>query len=144
MQTTRKAKMSKVAELNWKPDCNVPSLVNDIKTQLKDINHKLANVAPTVDRSIEKINTNIKQLLEKDATRMTETMKDLLSGIKDEIVKELLKHIEVLESRIFERKTVKNDQFQGSSANSVGGAGGQDGRTHITTISPLCLQKTWG
>ncbi|KAH3838572.1 hypothetical protein DPMN_111980 [Dreissena polymorpha] len=38
--------------------------------------------------------------------------------------------------------------FQGSSANSVGGAGGQDGRmdrqTHIITISPFFLRKTWG
>ncbi|KAH3791632.1 hypothetical protein DPMN_145120 [Dreissena polymorpha] len=39
-------------------------------------------------------------------------------------------------------------KFQNSSANSVGGADGQDGRTdgqtHITTISPLFLRKTWG
>ncbi|KAH3747168.1 hypothetical protein DPMN_181589 [Dreissena polymorpha] len=88
-QSARKAKMSKVADAKWKPDCNVSSEINDIKTQLKDINHKLANVASTVDRSIEEINTKIKQLLEKDDTRMRETMKDLLSGIKDEIVKAL-------------------------------------------------------
>ncbi|KAH3884938.1 hypothetical protein DPMN_008924 [Dreissena polymorpha] len=38
--------------------------------------------------------------------------------------------------------------FQGSSANSIGGAGGLDGRTdeqtHNTTISPLFLRKTLG
>ncbi|KAH3844352.1 hypothetical protein DPMN_086610 [Dreissena polymorpha] len=38
----------------------------------------------------------------------------------------------------------KNEEFQGSSANSLGGAGGQDGQTHINTISPLFLRKTWG
>ncbi|KAH3889471.1 hypothetical protein DPMN_013527 [Dreissena polymorpha] len=69
--------MSKVEEANWKPDCNVSSEINDIKTQVKDINHKLANVASTVDRSIEEINTKLKQSLEKDDTRMRETMKDL-------------------------------------------------------------------
>ncbi|KAH3786916.1 hypothetical protein DPMN_165034 [Dreissena polymorpha] len=51
----------------------------------------------------------------------------------------------------FEVNRCRNEEvnFQGSSANSVGGAGGQDGRTedgqtHITTISPLFLRKTWG
>ncbi|KAH3698208.1 hypothetical protein DPMN_085727 [Dreissena polymorpha] len=42
----------------------------------------------------------------------------------------------------------KEVNFQGSSANSVGGAVAQDGRTdgqtHINTISPLFLRKTWG
>lgn len=111
MQSARKAKMSKVADAKWKPDCNVSSEINDIKTHLKDINHKLANVASTVDRSIEEINTKIKQLIEKDDTRMRETMKELLSGIKDEIVKTLSKQIEVLESRIFERE-VENDKLK--------------------------------
>ncbi|KAH3824102.1 hypothetical protein DPMN_125930 [Dreissena polymorpha] len=50
----------------------------------------------------------------------------------------------------FEVNRCRNEEvnFQGSSANSVGGAGGQDGRTdartHINTISPLFLRKTWG
>ncbi|KAH3778539.1 hypothetical protein DPMN_180004 [Dreissena polymorpha] len=50
----------------------------------------------------------------------------------------------------FEVNRLRNEEvnFQGSSANSVGGAGGQDGwadgQTHITTISPLFLRKTWG
>ncbi|KAH3894405.1 hypothetical protein DPMN_018562 [Dreissena polymorpha] len=36
-------------------------------------------------------------------------------------------------------------KFQGSSAYSVGGESGQDGRkTEITTISPLFLRKAWG
>ncbi|KAH3825072.1 hypothetical protein DPMN_126936 [Dreissena polymorpha] len=39
--------------------------------------------------------------------------------------------------------------FQGSSAYSVGGESGQDGqmdgrKTEITTISPLVLRKAWG
>ncbi|KAH3826571.1 hypothetical protein DPMN_128479 [Dreissena polymorpha] len=41
----------------------------------------------------------------------------------------------------------KNEEvnFQGSSAYSVGGDSGQDGRkTGITTISPLFLRKAWG
>ncbi|KAH3825923.1 hypothetical protein DPMN_127809 [Dreissena polymorpha] len=38
-------------------------------------------------------------------------MKDLLSGIKDEIVMALSKQIEVLESRIFERE-VENDKLK--------------------------------
>ncbi|KAH3838072.1 hypothetical protein DPMN_111478 [Dreissena polymorpha] len=46
----------------------------------------------------------------------------------------------------FEVNRCRNEEvnFQGSSANSVGGAVGQDGRTHINTISPLFLRKTWG
>ncbi|KAH3734888.1 hypothetical protein DPMN_041339, partial [Dreissena polymorpha] len=50
----------------------------------------------------------------------------------------------------FEVNRCRNEEvnFQGSSANSVGGPGGQDRRTdrqtHITTISPLFLRKTWG
>ncbi|KAH3746993.1 hypothetical protein DPMN_181413 [Dreissena polymorpha] len=47
----------------------------------------------------------------------------------------------------FEVNRCRNEEvnFQGSNANSVGGAGGQDGRTdgrtHITTISPLFSEK---
>ncbi|KAH3753246.1 hypothetical protein DPMN_187880 [Dreissena polymorpha] len=50
----------------------------------------------------------------------------------------------------FEVNRCRNEEvnFKDSSANSVGGAGGQDGQTdgqtHITTISPLFLRKTWG
>ena len=44
--------MSKVGETNWKQDCNVPSKINDSKSQLKGINHKFANVAQAVDMSI--------------------------------------------------------------------------------------------
>ncbi|KAH3792430.1 hypothetical protein DPMN_145927 [Dreissena polymorpha] len=50
----------------------------------------------------------------------------------------------------FEVNRCRNEavNFKGSSSNSVGGAGGQDGltdrQTHITTISPLFLRKTWG
>ncbi|KAH3891341.1 hypothetical protein DPMN_015435 [Dreissena polymorpha] len=46
----------------------------------------------------------------------------------------------------FEVNQCRNEEvnFQGSSANSVGGAGCQDGHTHINTISPLFLRKTWG
>ncbi|KAH3850728.1 hypothetical protein DPMN_093201 [Dreissena polymorpha] len=41
----------------------------------------------------------------------------------------------------FEVNRCRNEEvnFQGSSAKSVGGAGGQDGQRHITTISPLFL-----
>ncbi|KAH3728065.1 hypothetical protein DPMN_054012 [Dreissena polymorpha] len=51
---------------------------------------------------------------------------------------------------LFEVNRCRNEEVNlpSSSANSVGGAGGQDGRTdgktHITTISPLFLGKTWG
>ncbi|KAH3882949.1 hypothetical protein DPMN_006896 [Dreissena polymorpha] len=110
-QKTRKAKMSKVGETNWKSEYNVSSEINDMKSQLKDINHKLANVASTVDRSIEELNSKIKQLIEKDDARIKNTMRELLSGMKDDIVISLSKQIEVLESRLFERE-VENDKLK--------------------------------
>ncbi|KAH3726432.1 hypothetical protein DPMN_052299 [Dreissena polymorpha] len=46
----------------------------------------------------------------------------------------------------FEVNPCRNEEvnFQGSSANSVGGDSGQDGQTEINTISPLFLRKAWG
>ncbi|KAH3783946.1 hypothetical protein DPMN_161896 [Dreissena polymorpha] len=45
----------------------------------------------------------------------------------------------------YQFEDIQCSMFQGSSALSVGGESGQDGRTtEIITISPLFLRKAWG
>ncbi|KAH3897532.1 hypothetical protein DPMN_021720 [Dreissena polymorpha] len=87
------------------------SEISDIKNQLKDINSKLSNIVSNVDKSINKMNDKVKDIIERDDERLKILVNDLFDKLKESLLTSCTKQIEILEARLFE-KEIENDTLK--------------------------------
>ncbi|KAH3804253.1 hypothetical protein DPMN_132535 [Dreissena polymorpha] len=73
---------------------------NDIVTQMKIINTKLEKL----DTSMNSVNKRLENVIIKGDGTLYKTIKDLFAEMKDDLSKSVVKNVEILEGRLFEKE----------------------------------------
>ncbi|KAH3694931.1 hypothetical protein DPMN_082376 [Dreissena polymorpha] len=73
---------------------------NDVVTQMKIINKKLEKL----DSSMNSVNKRLDNVIIKGDGTLHKTIKDLYAEKKDDLLKSVVKNVEVLEGRLFEKE----------------------------------------
>ncbi|KAH3898152.1 hypothetical protein DPMN_022371 [Dreissena polymorpha] len=73
---------------------------NDIVTEMKIINTKLEKL----DTSMNIVNKRLENVIIKGDGTLHKTIKDLFAEMKDDLLKYVVKNVEILEGRLFEKE----------------------------------------
>ena len=106
-QKKPKKKKSKNTEMISEFD-ETNSDLEDIKMQLKDVAKQMKQFCAKIDRMESQMNTKIDKTVKRDDGSLREIMKELLTEMKEDLLKSVMHRIEIIEGKVFEKDQEKD------------------------------------
>ena len=82
--------------------------IDDIKNQLKDMAKQMRQICSKIDRMENQVNSKLDQTVKKDDGSLRETMRELLTEMKEDLLKSVVHRIEIIETKIFDKDQEKD------------------------------------